>query len=203
MDGTSVHLQCFNPPLQPGESELRRKVIGAYTAFVPALFLTVVNTDSLRHRSWLVAILALSSPSLTARVLFDELVFFHRRRLKSFWRDAAAGTGLATSMVGFVILVWSFSRVAAAVFPILAVFWWVLFMGEVSSGGGVAARQQRCCRIVPSSRSVRRKGGRLQQQHRRARPGRLRPRPEFARRRGARGRPHVPQRMLRRPQAAP
>jgi drug/metabolite transporter (DMT)-like permease len=117
------------PPLSPQELHDRIwALFSAYTAFIAALLLALVNTsrDDVWARKAVISLLALALPSLVAFLLLDWVVRVRQGRQRSTSRGVAFFLGMAPSLLGFVLLLWGISRVAAGLWMLLVLVWFAL-----------------------------------------------------------------------------
>jgi hypothetical protein len=104
--------------------ERRSRLIGGYAAFVAALLVATFAKSNDYPHSWIViSLLALSLPSLIARILLDFIVLVKQGRQKSAFRGLAAALGFLPSLAAMAILIGHFSLIAAALFLLLTLFW--------------------------------------------------------------------------------
>lgn len=119
MSGSGLHY------LSPDEQHERNsKLFGGYAAFVAALLVSMVAMAKDYPRAWLViALLAVSLPSLFAHLLLDFTVRKIQRRKNSMYRGLAFAFGMFPSLAAIAILVGHFSIIAAVLFVLLILFW--------------------------------------------------------------------------------
>ena len=112
------------PPLRAVEKPMRVRTrelvataaIAAYLLFTAALMLAVVAAGAAVPRGALVVgLLAVSLPALAAWLYIDFTRWVGSELASRVVRWAAMGVGLVASGVGFLLAIWSFSRVAAFV----------------------------------------------------------------------------------------
>ncbi len=119
------------PELDSAESRKEQhervsKLFGGYTAFIAALLVTTFAKSNDFARSWIViSLLALSLPSLVALNLLDFRIRLIQGRRKSASRGLAFALGCLPSLAAVSILIGHFSVIAAILFVLLTLFWFL------------------------------------------------------------------------------
>lgn len=128
------------PILDPSlieDYERQAKLIGGYTAFVAGLLVATIAKSGEYPRAYIViALLAVSLPSLIAWMRIDFIVRVAQARTKSGFRSLAGGLGILPSFTGIAILIGHFSILAAVLFVLLSLFWALIILGEAVGAAG-------------------------------------------------------------------
>lgn len=116
-----------NPLSLSEEHDRVLKVFGGYTAFAAALLVAVmaVSTD-LPHARVIISLLAVSLPSLVAYMLLDFKVRVAQKRKGSMFRGLALLLGFLPSLAAIIIVICHFSVIAAVLFTLLSVIWFLV-----------------------------------------------------------------------------
>jgi drug/metabolite transporter (DMT)-like permease len=110
-------LHAVKEPMRVRTRELvATAAIAAYLLFTAAFMLAVMAAGAAVTRpSLVIGLLAVSLPALAAWLYIDFTHWVGRELASRVVRWAAMGIGLVTSGFGFLLAIWSFSRVAAFV----------------------------------------------------------------------------------------
>jgi hypothetical protein len=110
--------------------------IAAYLAFVAALMLAVIASgQSIGYSSAIVGLLATSLPPLVARLYADTIAWANLEHIGKIVRGVVMTVGVALSFAGFILTVWTFSRLAVFLILLQIPLWYlainlVSFLGE-------------------------------------------------------------------------
>ena len=115
--GDEEPLRAAEEPMRVRTRELvATAAIAAYLLFTAALMLVVMAAGAAFPRgSLVVALLAIALPALAAWLYIDFTRWVGPELASRVVRWSAMGVGIVTSGFGFLLAVWSFSRVAALV----------------------------------------------------------------------------------------
>ena len=108
----------------------RRIAISSYLIFVAALMLTVIGSNqTIANASAVIGLLAMSLPALAAWFCVEALEWDGMEQARDIIRWMVSAVGLALSASGFLLLLWSFSRVAVFLIPVEVGVWYLLVSG--------------------------------------------------------------------------
>ena len=115
--GDEEPLRAVEEPMRVRTRELvASAAIAAYLLFTAGLMLAVMTAGAAVPRaSLIVGLLAVSLPALAAWLYIDFTRWVGREMASRVVRWSAMGVGLIASGFGFLLAIWSFSRVAALV----------------------------------------------------------------------------------------
>ena len=99
------------------------KILGAYIAFIIAvLFAVAARADDFNAATVICSLLVVSLPSLVALYLLDPIVDA-QKRAASASRGVAVFLGFTPSLTALVMVISSFSVIAATLFAVLVIAW--------------------------------------------------------------------------------
>jgi hypothetical protein len=110
--------------------------IAAYLAFIAALMLAVIASgQSIGYSSAIVGLLATSLPPLVAWLYADAIAWVDLEHIGKIVRGVVMTVGVALSFAGFILTVWTFSRLAVFLILLQIPLWYlainlVSFLGE-------------------------------------------------------------------------
>lgn len=108
--------------LEPGW----KSAVCGYLVFVTALFLTViVASGSVARSGVIVGLLAVSLPALVAWLYIEASGWMGPEPMCRVVRAAVMTIGMACSLVGLVLTIWSFSRLGAFLVLIEVPLWYL------------------------------------------------------------------------------
>jgi hypothetical protein len=112
--------------LEPG----LRLAIFAYLVFVTALFLTViVSSGSIARSTFIVGVLAVSLPALVAWLYIESSGWMGPEPMCRIVRGVVIAIALTCSFVGFLLTIWSFTRLGAFLVLVQVPLWYLAISG--------------------------------------------------------------------------
>jgi hypothetical protein len=102
----------------------RISALSAYVVFVAALFFTVIMTPVARA-GLIVGLLAVSLPALVAWLYIESTAWMGPEPMCRVVRAVVVTVALACSLTGFLLTVWSFSRIAVLLVLLQAPVWYL------------------------------------------------------------------------------
>ncbi len=104
--------------------------ISGYLAFVAALLLTVIAANqAIASSSLIIGLLAASLPALVVWLYVESIPWEGLERARQIVRGVVSAVALALSLGGFLVTLWSFSRVAVFVVILETAVWYLLISG--------------------------------------------------------------------------
>jgi hypothetical protein len=102
----------------------RMSALSAYVAFVAALFFTVIMTP-VAQAGLIVGLLAVSLPALVAWLYIESTAWMGPEPMCRVVRAVVVTVALTCSLGGFLLTVWSFSRLAVLIVLLQAPVWYL------------------------------------------------------------------------------
>lgn len=107
-----------------------RSVVFAYLAFIAALLLTViVASGSIAGSGFIVGLLAVSLPALTAWLYIESSGWMGPEPMCKIVRVVVITVALACSLYGVFLTVWSFTRLGAFLVLVQVPLWYLAISG--------------------------------------------------------------------------
>ncbi len=108
----------------------RRMAVASYLAFVAALMLAVIAANhTIANSSVVIGLLATSLPALAAWLFVETLDWEGLEQARDMIRWIVGVVGVALSGSGFLLMLWSFSRVAVFLIALQFSVWYLLIAG--------------------------------------------------------------------------
>jgi hypothetical protein len=107
-----------------------RTVIAAYLAFVVALLLAVIaSNQTIASSSVIVALLATSLPALVAWLYVESIAWEGLEQARRLVRGIVGSVAITLSAIGFLVTIWSFSRLAVFLILVETGVWYLVISG--------------------------------------------------------------------------
>ncbi len=112
------------------ETRTRRIAVSSYLAFVATLMLAVIaSNQTMANSSVVIGLLATSLPALAVWLYVETLDWKGLEQARDMIRWIVGAVGVALSGVGFLLMLWNFSRVAAFLVVLQMGVWYLLISG--------------------------------------------------------------------------
>lgn len=114
----------------PGANRKHRTAIFGYLAFVAALLLAVIaSNQAVANASVIIGLLATSLPALAAWLYVESIAWEGLEQARRIVRAMVSTVALTLSAGGFLLTLWSFSRLAVFLIVLETALWYLVISG--------------------------------------------------------------------------
>lgn len=114
----------------PGPNRKHRTAIFGYLAFVAALLLAVIaSNQAVANASVIIGLLATSLPALAAWLYVESIAWEGLEQARRIVRGMVSTVALTLSAGGFLLTLWSFSRLAVFLIVLETALWYLVISG--------------------------------------------------------------------------
>jgi hypothetical protein len=114
----------------PGANRKHRTAIFGYLAFVAALLLAVIaSNQAVANASVIIGLLATSLPPLAAWLYVESIAWEGLEQARRIVRGMVSTVALTLSAGGFLLTLWSFSRLAVFLIVLETALWYLVISG--------------------------------------------------------------------------
>jgi hypothetical protein len=114
----------------PGAMRKCRITIASYLAFVSALLLVVIaSNQAVANSSVIIGLLATSLPALVAWLYVESIAWEGMEADRRVERGMVGAVALTLSVAGFLLTLWSFSRLTVVLIVVETGVWYLVISG--------------------------------------------------------------------------